>query len=156
MSCQLLSEALLRNRRYYAVPATTLEEARQLLGGTQFDLVLMAASLSQDPLDRLRWVRQIRDAHPDLKIVVLLDSLERNLVVEAFRCGARGVFCRSESFETLRKCILCVHEGQVWAGSAELQFVLQALVKPLHGKQRPAVVQQTGGGNCAYGRGRMQ
>ena len=26
MSCQLLSEALLRNRRYYAVPATTLEK----------------------------------------------------------------------------------------------------------------------------------
>jgi len=131
MSCQLLFEALLRNRRYHAVPATNLEEARQLLAATQFDVALIAAGLSQDPIERLHWVRQIPDGQPNLKIVVLLDSLERNLVLEAFRCGARGVFCRSESFETLRKCILCVHEGQVWAGSAELHFVLQALVKPL-------------------------
>jgi DNA-binding NarL/FixJ family response regulator len=64
-------------------------------------------------------------------MVVLLDALERNLVVEAFRCGARGVFCRSGSFQALCKCILCVHEGQVWASSAELRFVVEALVDPV-------------------------
>jgi DNA-binding NarL/FixJ family response regulator len=39
-----------------------------------------------------------------VNIVVLLDALERNLVVEAFRSGARGVFTRSDSFQALCKC----------------------------------------------------
>jgi len=131
MSCQLLAEALSRSRRYHAVPAPNLGEALQLLDSAPFDVILIGTSASQDPLESLRLVRGIRGSYPEANIVVLLDTLERNLVVEAFRSGARGVFCRSESFEALCKCILCVREGQVWAGSAELQFVLEALIKPL-------------------------
>ncbi len=69
--------------------------------------------------------------HREVNVVVLLDTLERNLVVESFRRGAHGVFARSDSFQALCKCISCVHEGQVWASSTELQFVLEALVDPL-------------------------
>jgi DNA-binding NarL/FixJ family response regulator len=135
MSCQLLSEALMRNRRFHALPATSVAEALQLLGAVSFDVILVGAGNSFDPSDRVRTVREIRGVHRAANVVVLLDALERNLVVEAFRSGARGVFCRAESFETLCKCILCVHEGQIWAGSAELQFVLEALVRPLPFKE---------------------
>ncbi len=131
MSCQLLAEALSRSRRYHAVPAPNLGEALQLLDRAQFDVILIGTRASQDAPDSLRVVREIRRPHPEANIVVLLDTPERNLVVQAFRSGASGVFCRTESFETLCKCILCVHEGQVWAGSVELQFVLEALAKPL-------------------------
>src|SRR4029077_10761410 len=48
-----------------------------------------------------------------------------------FRSGAHGVFCRTDSFQTLCKCLACVHDGQVWASSAELQFLLEALTGPL-------------------------
>src|SRR2546426_695044 len=51
------------------------------------------------------------------------------LVVDAFRAGARGVFCRAEPFESLCKCIKAVHTGQVWANSTQLQLILGALVK---------------------------
>lgn len=131
MSCQLLAEALLRSRRYHAVPAPRLEEALRLLDSAPFDVILVGTSASQDPLESLRLVREIRGSHPEVNIVVLLDTPERSLVVEAFRSGAGGIFCRSESFEALCKCILCVREGQVWASSSELQFVLEALIKPL-------------------------
>jgi DNA-binding NarL/FixJ family response regulator len=131
MSCQLLAEALSRSRRCYAVAAPKLEAALQLLGSAAFDIILIGTGTSQDLLESLRVFPEIRGLHPEVRIVVLLDTPERNLVVEAFRSGAQGVFCRSESFEDLCKCILRVHEGQVWAGSAELQFVLEALIKPL-------------------------
>jgi len=36
---------------------------------------------------------------------MLLDSSERNLVVEAFRAGASGVFSRDDSFELLARCV---------------------------------------------------
>jgi DNA-binding NarL/FixJ family response regulator len=47
--------------------------------------------------------------------------------VEAFRSGAHGVFSRTESPKLLAKCICSVHQGQVWANSAELRFLLEAL-----------------------------
>jgi two-component system nitrate/nitrite response regulator NarL len=131
MSCKLLVDALLLSKRYDAVAATTPEEVVLTLDHGQFDVVLVATNFSQDPLEGLRFVSEIRDLHREVNIVVLLDTLERNLVVEAFRSGAHGVFSRSDSFQALCKCILCVHEGQVWATSAEFGFVLEALVDPL-------------------------
>jgi DNA-binding NarL/FixJ family response regulator len=131
MSCQLLVDALLRSKRFEATAAATPEEVVLALDRSRFDVLLISTSFSEEPLKGMRFVSEIRDLHREVNIVVLLDTLERNLVVESFRCGAHGVFARSDSFQTLCKCISCVHEGQVWASSTELQFVLEALVDPL-------------------------
>ena len=131
MSCQLLADALLLTKRFDAVVATTAEEVLFLLDHGRFDVVLIATTFSQDPLEGVRFVSEIRDLHHEVSIVVLLDTLERNLVLEAFRSGAQGVFSRSDSFQALCKCILCVHAGQVWAGSVEIGYVLDALLDPL-------------------------
>ena len=131
MSCQLLVDALLRSKRFDAVAAATPEEVVLALDRSRFDVVLISTNFSQDPVEGLRFVSEIHELHREVSIVVLLDTLERNLVVEAFRCGAHGVFARSDSFQSLCRCILCVQEGQVWASSAELAFVLDALVDPL-------------------------
>ena len=58
---------------------------------------------------------------------MLLDSCKRELVLDAFRSGAKGIFSKNDSLETLCKCVLSVHEGQVWAGSREVRYVLEAL-----------------------------
>jgi DNA-binding NarL/FixJ family response regulator len=63
-------------------------------------------------------------------VITLLDTSEREAVIAAFRAGAQGVFCRTEPFRLLAKCIQCVEAGQVWASSSELQFVLGALTQP--------------------------
>jgi DNA-binding NarL/FixJ family response regulator len=131
MSCQLVVDALLLSKRYDAVAATTPEEVILNLDHACFDVLLIATNCSEDPLEGLRFVSELRDLHREVSIVVLLDTLERNLVVEAFRSGAHGIFSRSDSFQSLCKCIDCVHGGQVWATSAELGFVLEALVDPL-------------------------
>jgi DNA-binding NarL/FixJ family response regulator len=130
MSCQLLVDALVRSKGYEAVAASTHEKIFQELEGGNFDVVLISPSFAAEPIDGMVLVREVQNLHRDLNIVVLLDALEKNLVVEAFRSGAHGVFCRSDSFQALCKCILCVHQGQVWASSAELQYVLEALVDP--------------------------
>jgi len=131
MSCQLLVEALLRGKRCDAVAASTRERVFQELDRVRFDVVLISPSFAAETLEGLHLVREVKNLHREMNIVVLLDTLERNLVVEAFRSGASGVFCRSDSFQALCKCIQCVHEGQVWVSSAELQYVLEALVDPI-------------------------
>ena len=138
MRCHLLADALRRSGRFLAAAAhsvrviSLLEKSRQ--DGERFHTVLVSLSFSEEPTENARFVRQIHKLHPYLSIVVLLDSLDRRYVVEAFRAGARGVFCRSDSFEALCKCIHCVHDGQVWANAEQLHFVVDAIVE--HG---PAV-----------------
>jgi len=60
-------------------------------------------------------------------------------VVDAFRGGAKGVFCKSEPIQALRKSIQAVHKGQIWANSHQLHLILEALVSaaPLRAKQAP-------------------
>jgi len=130
MSCRLLADALQRSRRFEADAAVTTDEVLQSLGRKQYTVLLISTSFGVDANDGFRIVREIQEFQPELAIVVLLDSPERNQVVEAFRSGAKGVFCRADSFQSLCKCIQCVREGQVWANSLELQFVLDALVEP--------------------------
>jgi DNA-binding CsgD family transcriptional regulator len=62
-----------------------------------------------------------------VKSVILLDSHQRNMVVDAFRVGARGVFSLSQSgFKALCRCVEQVHAGQIWANSTELSEVTEA------------------------------
>jgi DNA-binding NarL/FixJ family response regulator len=55
-----------------------------------------------------------------------MDTSSRSSVVEAFHCGAKGVFSRTESSKTLAKCITNVHQGQDWASNEELRYLLDA------------------------------
>ena len=72
-------------------------------------------------------------------VVMILDHSDPDSVTRAFRAGARGIFCRNSSLETLPKCIHCVHQGQLWASSSELEHMLHALKVPLR------LVNATGG-----------
>jgi DNA-binding NarL/FixJ family response regulator len=52
------------------------------------------------------------------------------VVVNAFRSGAKGLFCFSQSpFRLLRKCIQSVHQGQVWANSEQLQYLIEVVTQ---------------------------
>jgi two-component system nitrate/nitrite response regulator NarL len=130
MSCRLLAEALQRSKRYLAEAAVTTLQLREALEKAPYQVLLISPNFAENELTGLRLVRELCDLYPQMNAVVLLDAAERGLVVEAFRSGAYGVFCRSGSFQALCKCIACVHAGQVWASSEELQFVLEALVEP--------------------------
>jgi DNA-binding NarL/FixJ family response regulator len=129
MVCELLTNAF-RRRRVFEVAgcAATVEQVLRLAKSADVNVALVPAHL-QDGIGRgLDAVRQMRRAASHIRTVCLLESTERSLVVEAFRAGAKGVFCRSDgSFEALCKCILCVHAGQIWATSQQLELTLEAL-----------------------------
>lgn len=136
MSCQLLADALQRGKRYEAAAAVTPAEVMAALNRHRFDVLLLSTGLAKDATAVFRLAREIKTSRPEISVVMLLDTPQRDVVVEAFRSGARGVFCRSDSFQVLCKCIQCVHEGQVWANSSELLFVIEALLQPLQVESR--------------------
>ncbi len=83
--------------------------------------------------------RSLHDAGRPAAVVLLLESLEEPAVLDAFRSGARGVFCRTEPPALLSKCIQCVHSGQIWANSRQLQMVVEAFAKasPFRSQELP-------------------
>jgi DNA-binding NarL/FixJ family response regulator len=128
MNSQMLADVLARDKRFRVLETQTLAVGIvEIVESEKPDVVLLSALLENDSGLGFKLTREIRAAHPATRIVMLLDRSERSSAVEAFRAGASGIFCRSESLKFLPRCIACVHAGQVWANSEELKFLLDAL-----------------------------
>jgi two-component system nitrate/nitrite response regulator NarL len=131
MSTQLLVEALARDTQFQMIECPSDAAAiLNLVEREKPQVVVISAKLGEDHAGGLDLLRELRAQSPSPRVIMLLDSSERAAVIEAFRAGAQGVFCRTEPFRLLAKCIQCVDAGQVWASSTELQFVLEALTQP--------------------------
>ena len=136
MACQLMSTALQRSRYRVAVVGCAVDsvEIQTELGKNQPDVAVISAHLRDGLVAGFNVTREVRISHPEMRVVMLLDSVERAMVIEAFRAGADGIISRDKSFEVLCKCIQAVHRGEVWASSEELRFVFSALPQiPLDG-----------------------
>ncbi len=128
MGSQLLGDALKRCHDLDVVD--TAASSHEVLTAASKDhphVTVISANLDEEPLRGFKVSRELRASYSEIKVVMLLDSSKRDLVVEAFRAGATGVFCRNESIKALCKCIHCVQKGQFWANSNEMRFVLEAL-----------------------------
>jgi len=128
ITSQLLAEAIARDPRIEVMGFTSYppEIVRYVRSGHP-NILLMSARLEEEPNRGLELLELLRTEHIAPRTVALLDSRRPDVIVNAFRAGASGVFCRSGSFDLLCKCIAAVHEGQIWANSDELGFVLAAL-----------------------------
>jgi two-component system nitrate/nitrite response regulator NarL len=127
MSSQLLAQALAQETQFH-VTGTDPKSASILAAvADERPHVVLMSSVLEESVTGFDLIRQVCASHPDTRVVMLMDTSKRSAVVEAFRCGAKGVFSRTESPKTLAKCICSVHQGQVWANSNELRFLLEAL-----------------------------
>jgi len=132
MNTQLLVETLGRDGQFsVASPASKEAEILAVLKRERSQVALISARQGTDGRGGFGLSREVCSTSPGTKVIMLLDSSERAPVIEAFRAGARGVFCRTESLKLLAKSIKCVHEGQIWANSSELEFLLEAMSEPV-------------------------
>jgi len=132
MNTQLLVDALSRDGQFaMSAPACIGNEIVAMAKREHPHVALISARQGNDSRGGFMLSREIRSASPSTRVIMLLDASERTPVIEAFRCGARGVFCRTEPLKLLAKSIRCVHDGQIWASSTELQFVLEAMAEPV-------------------------
>jgi two-component system, NarL family, nitrate/nitrite response regulator NarL len=125
---ELLAEALRIDHQLEIVsspapPADLVEAAR----ANQINVVVLSANLDEEPLRGFEILRQIRAACPGIFGIMLLDSSRKEAVLQAFHAGARGIFSRHDSVESLSRCIRCVYEGQIWANSEQMSFAVEAL-----------------------------
>jgi len=94
----------------------------------------MVMAIAKDPIDVAlikaeedsSMLRSFHRTHPQIAKVLLLQEVNREPVVNAFRSGARGVFHLADSsFRMLCKCIQRVHQGQIWISNQHLAYLIE-------------------------------
>lgn len=131
MTSQLMASSLKRNRspRFEVVlPSdfTSSDVIREITSSAP-DVALVSTSLLDGPFAGYAVLRDIQPRQLPTRMVLLLDERERDLVIDAFRAGARGVFMHSEPSSRLPRCIESVHNGQIWASTKELEYLVSAV-----------------------------
>ena len=122
---QLLVRAL-KARREFRVFSVSLESValHDFMRLNDIDVVLVAGNRLPG-FSMLRWLRV---SHPKVAPVLLVESDDRELVVNAMRSGAKGIFLFNYApFRLLCKCITSVSQGQIWINSQQMHYLLDAL-----------------------------
>lgn len=131
MQAQLLATAL-RRRPEMHVTCCSLELA-SLLESVSAQLprvTLLSLNPSSNSSEAMANLRRLHLAHPGTAKVLLVDQCDRELVIEAFRSGARGIFSLADAnLRLLSKCILRVASGQIWANTEQLNCILELIAK---------------------------
>lgn len=138
ITSQLLAEAIAKYRGIRILGFGS--DAEKILRDTPIttpDVAVISARLGDDPNGGFLLVQKLRAEGLPLKCVILLESPERDSVVRAFRSGACGVLSKSNPINMLCKCIRAVHEGQIWADSEQLRYLVAALSATPHVRNFP-------------------
>src|SRR5262245_1545111 len=131
MQCELLARALRADGEFEIVGTSSdSREALGLIRKFEPGVAVISADLQDGSSIGLDVIAQVRRKNWRTRSVVLLDRSDRQLVVEAFRNGARGVFFRTQPYEMLAKCIRTVVQGQAWMNTKEMNYLLDALNSP--------------------------
>lgn len=129
MGSQLLAESLDRDSRFAAVAltATSTDDILSAVNDRKPNVALISAEFEDGTKKGLQVARALNAHDRNVHIVVLLEVSARESVLAAFRCGARGVFCRNSPMVDLRTCIERVSQGEIWANLVETEYLLGAL-----------------------------
>jgi two-component system nitrate/nitrite response regulator NarL len=134
ITVRLLAADLMRQQQFEIDYCLASDLADHI--STVLPTVLLLSARLQDPAsEMLGLLRKVRANCPSLRVIVLSEACGKEMITEVFRAGARGFFDRS-SYDPVPLC-LCIQrvaEGQIWATSEELGFVLDAFSEtaPMH------------------------
>jgi DNA-binding NarL/FixJ family response regulator len=129
MQAQLLTSAL-RRRPEFRVRHCLMDTVSILQAMTAGLPSVALLSLSQpgNQSETVMTLRRFHLAHPEVPKVLLVNSFDRELVVSAFRSGARGIFTITDSnLRDLCKCLLAVAEGQIWTTNEQLNYLIELI-----------------------------
>lgn len=129
MQAQLLIRALRRHAEFRI--ATCSMDAISILeavSATAPRVALLSLSSPAHTTETVIILRRFHLSHPQIPKVLLVDSCDRELIVSAFRSGARGILSITEAnLRLLCKCILRVAAGQIWANAEQMNYLVDLI-----------------------------
>ena len=106
---------------------TSSRELLALAETTTPDVAVIALLLAEGRRAGLSVIDALQHCAPTTKSVLLVDDYTRDVVVDAFRAGAKGILDRSRDLEALCRCITAVANGDIWANTREIQYLIEAI-----------------------------
>jgi DNA-binding NarL/FixJ family response regulator len=130
MYCSLVKKAFEAVRYQFRVVAcaSSTIEVINAVSKARPDVAMISVNLQDGHLAGIQILPQIRKISPDTRTLIVLESSDQEIVIEAFKFGADGVFCRNQRFEFLCRAVEAISRGQIWASTAEFRYVLDAFV----------------------------
>lgn len=92
-----------------------------------FDVAVIHQKSASELNGSLQLTRHIQTVNPNAKMILIMEELNRDSVVRAFRAGAAGVLTEDTSLAQLADCVTWAYKGNVWASSVELGYLVSAL-----------------------------
>ena len=129
MQAQLLTSAL-RRRSEFRVFICRADETSilQVMATGPPHVIVFSLNHSVSTAFQMATLRRIHLPYPAVAKILLVESCEPELVITAFRSGARGIFSLTDThFRLLCRCIQRVAEGQVWANAQQMGFLLDLI-----------------------------
>lgn len=129
MQAQLLTNALRRRSEFRLVvcgmDAVSIHDA---VVSAPAQVALLSPNSSTNFVATMATIRQLHLDHPEIVKILLVESCPREMVVAAFRSGARGIFCLNQAnLRLLRKCIHSVAGGEIWANAEQMNYVFAGI-----------------------------
>jgi len=126
MQAHLLTSALRRRSDFrISTCKVDISSILQAVASSPAKVVVLSLNHSVNVADQMAAMRRVHFSHPAVAKVLLVESYDRELVVNAFRSGARGIFCiENTHFRLLCRCIQQVAGGQIWANTEQMSFLL--------------------------------
>jgi DNA-binding NarL/FixJ family response regulator len=125
---QLLADTLKRDSDFEVIPyysdSGLLASAAASLDA---DVLVLNANLDGQASLGFKALHELRGISANVRAIVLMETLGDELILMAFRAGARGIIGASQPMDELRKCIHGVQQGQIWANTREMSLAVEAL-----------------------------
>ena len=115
---QLMAGSL-RNRGFqvFSCPSE-VPPILEFLEASKADVMVISCGAPYSAAPDVGMVRTLHLMHPEIPKICLFDLESRQAAVQAFRSGARGLFCLgNSSFQLFCECIERVHKGEIFARS---------------------------------------
>ena len=112
------------------------------------DLVIMDIGLPT--IDGIEATRKIKNANPDIKVLMYTSREEDDDVFDSFKAGADGYITKGATSEQTVAAVLAVSEGAGWLDPAIAKIVLRNISKDAEKKERRGEINYKLGKNL-YG-----
>lgn len=101
------------------------EEAVKLTSELRPDILLLDLSMPRMP--GLEALRELTDAAPYLRTILLTSEIEKKQVLEALQLGARGIVLKNAVLEDLTASVRSVMAGHYWLRGGEVTNLVSVL-----------------------------
>lgn len=108
--------------------ANNASEASAALAAGIFDMVVLDISLPGG--SGLEVLRQLRDTHPTLPVLIFSVHPERQYVVRALKMGATGYLLKSSAPEELVTAMRKIAQGERYVSAALVEHLVDEIAEP--------------------------